>query len=99
MGFRLDAEAAAHVVVALDDVEVVALRATKQDCTEEDALLQPRQGSHLGQRKDKARSEGSSFADAIGSQVGAVLYWFRVVVVEVLVDTEFKFRKFLTCQF
>ena len=45
----LDAETAAHIVVALNDVEMVTLGATEQDATQEDALFQLRQDTHLWQ--------------------------------------------------
>ena len=39
MGLGLNAEAASHVVVAVDDAVVVALGTTEQDSVKEDALL------------------------------------------------------------
>ena len=49
LGLRLDAESTTHVVVALDDVEIVALGSAEQDAAEEHALFQLRQASHLGE--------------------------------------------------
>ena len=49
LGLRLDAEAATHVVVALNHVEIVALGTTEQDAAEEYALLQLRERTDLGQ--------------------------------------------------
>ena len=85
---RLDAETATHVIVALDDVEVVTLRSAEQDTAEEHTLLDTREGSHLGQREDEARTEAGSLADTVGCELGTVLNGLGIVVVEVLVDTE-----------
>lgn len=64
----LDAETAAHIVVALNDVEVVTLGTTQQNTRHEDTLLQLRQGTCLWQRDDEARTKTGSLADAIGCQ-------------------------------
>ena len=38
--------------------------------------------------KDESRTQGGWFADAVGCLVGTINHRFRVVVVEVLVDTK-----------
>ena len=91
----LDAESATPVVVALNDVEVVTLGTTQQNATYENSLFHLRQSTHLGQREDEARAEAGSLADAVRCKTGTVLNGLRIVVVEVLVDTELASHVFL----
>ena len=85
----LDAEAATHIVVALDDVEVVALGTTQQNSAQEDALLSTGERClGLLHRKHKTRTERCGLADAVGCEVGAVLDGFGVIIAEVLIETE-----------
>ena len=89
LSLRLDAETATHVVVALDDVEVVTLGTAEQDAGGEYALFHLRDGAHARQREDEARAKACSLTDAVRRQVGAVFDGLSIVVVEVLIDTEF----------
>lgn len=89
MGFRLDAISTTHIVVAVDDVVVVALRPAKQDSTKEHPLLQTLQNAHLGKTTDESGTNRSGLANAIGRQVGAIFHGLRIVVVEMLVDAKF----------
>ena len=52
LSLRLDAESAAHVVVALNDVEIVTLGTTEQNATEEYTLFQLRDGTNLRQHRN-----------------------------------------------
>lgn len=86
-GVRLPSEATADIVVAVDEVIVVALAAAKDYAIEEEALLQERHAARCRELDDESRSECSRLAnlervlhvgalDAVGS-----------VIVEVLVNT------------
>ena len=50
----LDTESAAHVIVALNDVEIVALGTTEQDTAQEETLFHLRQGQLLILASDKS---------------------------------------------
>ena len=94
VGLGLDAVAASHVVVAVNHIEIVALCAAQQYAAEENALFETRQRSHLWKFYDDSRSHRCRFADAIRGEVRPVFHWFRVVIIEVLIDAKLNIHGF-----
>lgn len=84
---RLEAESRSHVIVAVDDVVVVALRTAEKDEVGKDGLLQTLEITHLRELPHHTRTEGGRLRDAVWRFVGAVLHGLGVVVVEVLEES------------
>ena len=88
LSLGLKAESRSHVIVAVDDIVVVALRTAEEDEIGKDGLLQTLEITHLRKLPHHAGTEGGGFRDAVWSLVGAVLHGLGVVVVEVLEDSD-----------
>ncbi len=84
---RLPSEATADVVVAVDEVVIVALAATKYDAVEEETLLQERQATRSRKLKDKARTEGGGLADLERIPHVGAFDAVGGIVVEMLINT------------
>ena len=88
----LGRESAAHVVVALLYVEIVAERAAEEYAADEDALLEVHAFLNGGEAVDEPRPYGGCLADAVGDEVGAIFHCLGVVEVEVLEEAEVGFQ-------
>ncbi len=88
----LHAITATHVVVAVYHIIIIGQTSTQQDTIQEDTLLKPGEIAHLREAVDDARTERGCLGYAVRHQTGTILHRLRIVIVEVLEDTELHLR-------
>ena len=91
-GFRFHREARTHVIVAVDNIIIIALRASQQYSRKENALFQLRQSAHIEKWNHHAWSKAGSFRYAIRGLLAAFFHGVGVVIVEMLEETNLRFK-------